>query len=147
MDKKKDQQKKYYYFTGIVMVITLFLEFILNIVFIAIAGNIKDSHSNNGNTQEYIAVYSFGELQDIYIRENKYDIQNEIFSIQYKSISAIFSLFIIAFIFFIVAFIIACKKKLNIPENYNLIYIKKYVVIWKKYAYKLKIVARIFYYL
>ena len=53
------------------MLITLFLEFILNIVFIGIVGNINGSHTNNGNTQEYIAVYSLGELQNVYIRENK----------------------------------------------------------------------------
>ena len=130
MDKKNDQQKKYYYFTGIVMLITLFLEFILNIVFIGIAGNINGSHTNNGNTQEYIAVYSLGELQNVYIRENKYDIQNEIFSTQYKSISAIFSLFFIAFIFFIVAFIITCKNKFNMPENYDSFFHILFLVIF-----------------
>ena len=119
MANRNDKEKKYYYFTGIVMLIIISLEFILNIVFIGVAGNIKDSHKFSGNTQGYIAVFSFGELQNIYIRERKYYDQNEIFSTQYKAISAIFSLFFIAFIFYAISFVIVCKDKLNTKENYN----------------------------
>lgn len=83
-----NQKKKFSYYARIVMLITLSIEFLLSIVFLAVIGDVK-------NMSILLEIYDI----DLY----------KIFERHYKGISATFSLFFIAFFIFLFLFIIKCS--------------------------------------
>jgi hypothetical protein len=116
-------EKNFSYYARIVMIIILSIEFLLNIVFLAIISDIKDTHKFTDlekkimdQFEEYYYYWNF------YFGGVSYPLENLIFSEHYDAISAIFSLFFISFFFFVVEFIIFCSfMESDCPQFCNIL--------------------------
>ena len=93
-----NQEKKFSYYARIVMLITLSIEFLLSIVFIAVFGDVK----NMAYKLDYSSI-----------------IVSKITKRHYDGISATFSLFFIAFFVFLFLFIIKCSCSNNNLGQFN----------------------------
>ena len=102
-------KKQFMSYAKIVMLISISIEFILNLVFISISSDIKS--------------------EKIEYHNSKKDKDINIYSDHYSGISAAFSLFVISFSLFILAFIINCKFEDLIDKVYqNVIILTTFII-------------------
>ena len=101
MDNKNE--RKFSYYSRIVMMIILSMQFLLNIIFLAVIIGIKDKYYEILSNSSWIN--AFCKIYDCDYDKKEIDI----FNYHYKGISATFSLFFISFFVFLIQFIAYCS--------------------------------------
>ena len=115
MDNKNE--RKFSYYSRIVMMIILSMEFLLNIIFLAVINGIKDKYYEKLSSSSWIN--AFCKIYDCDYDKKEIDI----FNYHYKGISATFSLFFISFFVFLIQFIAYCScQKANCNEFVDMLF-------------------------
>ena len=123
MDNKNG--RKFSYYSRIVMMIILSMEFLLNIIFLAVISEIKeDTISKLSNYDYYDFDYDYN--YDYYFDYNlnlKTKKESDIFYYHLEGISASFSIFFISFFVFLIQFIAYCScQKANCNEFIDILF-------------------------